>query len=307
MHRLRTLLRPAAYCALVLGLAGQVRAQGNSPEAEVRAAAAAYLAALSSGDAAAIAEFWTDDGVLVDAAGVSHPARELARREFTAPSTDTTAAAPAPPTTSIHFVGPTVAIEQSRGGDSTAKAGQSVALDHFITVWIKQDDRWRLGLVREMPTPAAHEASAPASTPLAELDWLVGSWTSTSDGALVDMTVEWTVDRAYLLQRFSATRDGREVRRGTQRIAWDGAARHIRSWTFNADGGFSEAAWRKEGDVWVASSTGVLPDGRRQKSVQFWTPEGADACWFKSLRGEIDGEAADDLVLHFTRRRAATP
>jgi ketosteroid isomerase-like protein len=273
----------------------------------VRAAAAAYLAALTGGDAAVIADFWTDDGVLIDASGVSHPARELAQQEPAAPPPGALPAAPPPPITSIHFVSATVAIEQSRAAEKAANVPQAPAGDQFVAVWVKQGDRWRLSLVRELPAPALDEGPAQTPAPLAELDWLVGSWTATRDGAVVDMTVEWTADRAYLLQRFTAMREGREVRRGTQRIAWDAAANQVRSWTFSTDGGFSEAAWRKEGDVWVATSAGVLPDGRRQKSVQFWTPEGVDALWFKSLRAEVDGQAVDDLVLHFTRRRAARP
>jgi uncharacterized protein (TIGR02246 family) len=307
MHRSTTLLLPAACWAILLTLSAPARSQDNPAESQVRAASAAYIAALARGDAAAIQEFWTDDGVLIDAAGVSHPARELARQEFTGPQNDAPPAPPPQPTTSIHFVGPTVAVEQSQTADPASDASQSATSSNFFAVWVKQADRWRLSLVRELPAPASLDAQAPAPAQLAELDWLVGSWTAARDGAVVDMSAEWTADRAYLLQRFTATRDGREVRRGTQRIAWDAAAQQIRSWTFNADGGFSEATWRKEGDVWLATSAGVLPDGRRQKSVHFWTPEGADACWFKSLHGEIDGQAADDLVLKFTRRRAATP
>jgi uncharacterized protein (TIGR02246 family) len=270
----------------------------------VRKAAAAYLAALERGDATAIAACWANDGVYIDAAGASHAARDMVKQEFVEPPKQG-ANVPAPPTTTlIHFVGPTVAIEQSLAATATGAATQSAAGDvNFVAAWVKQGDRWLLSLVREFPAMASAAPPKSAAAPLGELDWLVGSWTASREGAVVDMTVEWTADRAFLLQRFTATRDGREVRRGVQRIAWDAAAKQLRSWTFNADGSFSEAAWRKEGDVWVVESAGVLADGRRQKSVHFWTPEGADACWFKSLNGEVDSQTTPDVVLKFARRR----
>jgi hypothetical protein len=319
------MVRPITAIALTMcgamswALATPARGQTNDAEAAVRAAAAAYLAALERGDAATIAACWTDDGVYIDAAGASHSAREMVQQEFANPpqglppgvapasTASATAAPPAAtpaPTTTIHFVGPTVAIEQSLAAAAPDAATQPAAGGDFIAAWVKQNDRWRLSLLREFAATTPTASPAFASTPLGELDWWVGSWTASRDGAVVDMTVEWTPDRAFLLQRFTATRDGREVRRGVQRIAWDAAAKQLRSWAFNADGSFSEAAWRKQGDVWVAASAGVLPDGRRQKSVHFWTPEGADACWFKSLNGEIDGKATDDIVLQFTRRRS---
>jgi hypothetical protein len=93
------------------------------------------------------------------------------------------------------------------------------------------------------------------------------------------------------------------MREGTQRVAWDAAAGGPRSWTFDRDGSFSEATWRKEGDVWVVATAGLQADGRRTKAVQFWTREGDDACWFKSLQGEVDGQATADLVLKFSRSR----
>jgi ketosteroid isomerase-like protein len=287
------------------------QAPAESPAlAEVRAAAAAYLQSLGRADGAAIAEFWTEDGVYIDLSGASHVARELVGREFAAPAPSATAeaaAAAAPATNStFQLIAPTVAIEHSAIAPAADAAPQSASTPNFVAAWVKRNDRWQLALLREFPSAAVAPPAAP-DTPLGELDWMVGTWTASEGATTAEMSVEWAADRTYLLQRFVAKRDGQEFRRGSQRLAWDPAAKQIRSWTFNADGGFGEASWRREGDVWIAQSAGVLADGRRQRAIHFWTAEGDDACWFKSLQGEVDGQPTSDLVLKFTRRRYAAP
>lgn len=273
-------------------------AQETAGALEIRAAAAAYTAALSQGDAAKIAEFWTEDGVYIDGDGHSFPARTLVAEEFAKSDSPPGEKTPRHVESSIHFVGSDVAIEQSPVDEALAPG-----TSRFIAAWVKQNDRWRLGLLREFVAGAGGDSSAPSSSALGELTWMVGRWTATQDKADIELTAEWTEDKSYLLQHFVATQEGEVVRRGTQRIAWDAASKCLRSWTFNTDGSFSEGVWRKEDGVWIVESTGVLADGRRTKAVHFWTQNGNDGCWFKSLRGAVDGQPADELMLKFSRSR----
>jgi uncharacterized protein (TIGR02246 family) len=299
MRRTSTILL-TAICVLANGLAASpVVAEDDDAVAAVRAAAAAYLDALNRGDESAIIASWTDDGVYIDASGRSRRARDIAHEEFAAATPKQGDQALSPPASTIHFVGPTVAIEQSTASVGPS-ANASPAEVNFVAAWVKQNDRWQLSLLREFPPPS----STPAARGLDQLAWMVGNWTATQDRTVVELTGEWTPDKTYIIQRFVAKRDDSVVRRGAQRIAWDAAANRIRSWTFNADGGFGESQWRQEGDVWIAESTGVLADGGKTKSFHFWTPEGEDSCWFKSLHGEIDGQPTEDLTLKFSRREA---
>jgi ketosteroid isomerase-like protein len=277
------------------------RAQETADVSQIRAAAAAYIEALSQGEAAKIADFWTEDGIYIDRDGKSFPARTLASQEFANAESTPSEKKPASVPSTIHLVGSAVAIEQSSVDQSPDSAPTTPDAAQFIAVWAKQGDRWRLSLLREFPAPSVGDLAAPSSSLLGELNWMVGRWTAAQDDANVELTAEWTPDKSYLLQHFVATRNGEVIRRGTQRIALDPAAKGLRSWTFNADGSFSEGVWRKEGEVWVAESTGVLADGRRTTSVHFWTKEGDDGCWFKSLRGAVDGQPADELMLKFSR------
>ena len=50
---------------------------------------------------------------------------------------------------------------------------------------------------------------------------------------------------------------------GMQIIGWDPAAKVIRSWTFDSDGGFAEATWENKKDRWYIRNHGILADGRK--------------------------------------------
>jgi ketosteroid isomerase-like protein len=290
------------------------RAAEDPGVAEVRAAAARYLQAVEKDPAKAIAEFWTPDGVYVDVEGRRVHASELAKdarpntgavapppaaAENAAAAVEGAAAQPAQKS-EIRMLGPAAALEEGVADCPVGANGETKAV-RFLAAWVKSDDRWRLDFLQESMS------AAPSRAPLEELGWMVGRWTARAGDAVVDLTVEWTEGRAFLVQHFSVRRGGRELRSGSQRIAWDAAAGVVRSWTFHPDGGFSQSRWRREGDVWIAEADGVLADGRRTSSVHFWTPEGDGACWFKSLEGTVDGQPADDLVLNFSREGAQKP
>ncbi len=289
-----------ATCMVSWGVAtSTLSAQEEAATTAVRAAGAAYVKALRRGKASEIEEFWTDDGVYIDADGARFPARDLARQEFTEAAASADDDALSAIDSMIDFVGPDVAIEQSRGLEPHNAVAPTSAPPQFIAAWVKQNDRWRLSMLRELPAASVEAPTASTPHPLKELDWMVGRWAAKQGDAVIELTAKKS--GAYLVQKFIARRDGKVVRRGTQRIAWDAAAARPRSWTLNADGGFSEATWRQDGNVWVAESTGVQADGSRTKCVQFWTAEGEDARWFKSLHGEVDGQPVEDLILKFTR------
>ena len=85
-----------------------------------------------------------------------------------------------------------------------------------------------------------------AAVALQELDWQLGDWTDQSEGVRVDMKVRWSPSETFLLRQFTIVRDGEEERTGTQIIGWDPRAQHIRSWMFDADGGFGDGVWSEE-------------------------------------------------------------
>jgi hypothetical protein len=48
---------------------------------------------------------------------------------------------------------------------------------------------------------------------------------------------------------------------GVQWIGWDPVAKHIRSWSFEADGGFGESVWTRDGAKWVLKTSSIVANG----------------------------------------------
>jgi hypothetical protein len=265
------------------------------------------MEAIRRGDAAGIVACWTDDGVYVDASGKSVRVKDLPAEQLTANVPQEIDAPTTTPASALHFVTPTVAVEQSLANKAVGEGTLSGHAAQFVAAWVKQNGRWRLSFLREFSASATTAPAArPHDNPLDKLAWMEGQWTASNESAEMDLTAEWTPNKSFLIQRFSAQGGGRAQRSGEQRIARDAATGKLRSWTFNADGSYAEGHWIHEGDVWIVAVKGVLADGRPIRSTHFWLHEGDDVCWFKSLNGEVDGQPAADLVLKFSRQPQQT-
>jgi hypothetical protein len=145
--------------------------------------------------------------------------------------------------------------------------------------------------------------SAEATSPLEQLDWLVGEWVAKGDGYQARTTARWSDNRKFIVSQFSVNRAGMKPLCGTQRIGWDPASERIRSWVFDSDGGISEGIWQQEGDAWVVKNVGVLPDGRRSSAANFWVREGNEQYAIKSSHVKVDDDPVDDFELEFRRVR----
>ena len=75
-----------------------------------------------------------------------------------------------------------------------------------------------------------------------------------------------------------------------QIIGWDPAAKTIRSWTFDSDGGFAEATWSFKKDRWLIHNNGVLADGRKASAVNIMKPIDANAFTWQATERTAGGE-----------------
>jgi hypothetical protein len=80
----------------------------------------------------------------------------------------------------------------------------------------------------------------------------------------------------------------------TQWIAWDAAAKQIRSWSFQADGGFGESTWTRDGNKWIVKSESVLADGSKVTSTNVITPGDAGALAVLTKDQKVNGQALPD-------------
>jgi uncharacterized protein (TIGR02246 family) len=304
----------AVLSALVAGLcltaaAAEPRARD---EAGVRAASQRYREALDRGDGQALAALWTADGDIVDEQG-----NLLAGRKTVA-ATSKPAADVIQPSfrindTSLRFLTADVALED--GTVEVSVPGLVRPLQgRFSATWVREADGWKIAALREDRLDA--EAAAEK---LEDLDWMVGDWVVVDDGAgkagaaaaepqkpAVEMKVQWNANRTFLLRDMKisapASTDDSAALHVTQRIGWDPLARQIHSWVFSSDGGHGEAVWSRDGDSWVARTSGVLPDGTRTASLNIYTFDGKNRCTWRSLPTHVGGEHTPPLNLQMIRK-----
>jgi uncharacterized protein (TIGR02246 family) len=216
----------------------------------------AFEKAFAAGDARAIVATFTDDATVADDKGSTKGSSGIQARYaeyFAANPRATIAIKP----DSVRFLTPDVAIEEGRATVTLPESGGPLENTKYTVVYVKQDGRWLQSSLRDL---AADEPAVPER--LKDLEWLVGDWVNESSAAVVQTTCKWSEDKHYLLRDFSVMVAGKPALKGTQRIGWDPAAKMIRSWVFDSDGGFSEGYWSRLGDQWMIKSHGVHHDGR---------------------------------------------
>ena len=67
--------------------------------------------------------------------------------------------------------------------------------------------------------------------------------------------------RNFIKNTYMATKDGKLTLTGGQIIGWNPKLGRIVSWHFDAEGGFGDDAWTKDGSKWVIEATGVFRNG----------------------------------------------
>jgi uncharacterized protein (TIGR02246 family) len=270
-------------------------------EAEVRRAAAEYREAADKGDLDAMVSFWADDADYVDQAGRAYKIKEgLEHAKQLSRGTERAPHAPLQTKIlSIRFVTPDVAIEDGMFERTRAAAGQS-AEGQYAAVWVKRDGTWLINSLRESPLPAAG-----ATDHLKGLSWMVGDWVAEGSDATAEVSCTWGPDSSYLLREIKMQPKGDKPVSVTQWIGWDPTHKRIRSFAFDSRGGYSDGVWTNEGDAWVVTTTGVLPDGRRTSATNLYTPVDDNTAIWESVDDEVDGRPGADIRLRASRKQAA--
>jgi hypothetical protein len=142
------------------------------------------------------------------------------------------------------------------------------------------------------------DASANDSSPLATLDWLVGSWEAETPKGKAEFSCRFTKNDAFLLRTFRiVANDGEESgasSSGMQIVGFDPAKQVMRSWTFDSNGGFGEDVWSQSGDTYTLRTTYTLPDGGVGASLNAMRFIDENSFRWRSSHREIDGEMQPD-------------
>ena len=138
---------------------------------------------------------------------------------------------------------------------------------------------------------------APAGDRFSDLDWMIGEWVAEGPHATAEASCAWGPGKSYILRQVTVTPKGAEPISATQWIGWDPIHERIRSFVFDSHGGYGDGIWEKEGDAWVVTATGVLPDGRHTKVTNLYSQIDENTALWESVDEEIDGRPGVDLRL----------
>jgi uncharacterized protein (TIGR02246 family) len=259
-------------CLLVLGgcvADGAIAGQPGGPsadEAAIRKADEAYVAAFNKHDAKALADAWSPEAVYLNpVTGAQVVGRAAIAEQFATIFKEQPEVKLDLAVESIQFVSPNVAIEHGTA-KTLAKAGPDET--EYSAVFVRRDGKWLLDRVTDKPKetpPTRYEQLKP-------LEWMIGRWVDKDDQVDIKTECQWTKNQSFITRSFTVAVQGEIKMSGMQVIGWDPAAKTIRSWTFDSDGGFAEATWTLKKDRWFIQNKGVLADGRKASMVNVIKP-----------------------------------
>jgi uncharacterized protein (TIGR02246 family) len=274
--------------SILLGLTvfSESRADQAEDEAAIRRNAQAYVDAYNKHDAKAVAAMWSPDAVYIDPdTGVEAVGREQIEKEFSETFSQLSDVKLEVSVDSIQFVSPNVAIEN--GTVRILRPGGAPEEAKYAAVNIKRDGQWLLDRVKEEqpagPPPSNYEH-------LKDLEWMIGSWIDQDENATIQTDCQWTKNRNFITRSFAVVVGDQIDLAGMQVIGWDSAAKQIRSWVFDSDGGFGEGKWTRKGDRWLIQQTSILPNGSKSSAVNILRYIDNDSCTWQSINRVVGGD-----------------
>lgn len=255
------LLGPAIGLAVRPGLA-QPTSGNQEDKTALGKSAEDFIEAFHKGDFKALAAFWIADGDYTDQTGRQMKGREAIENGLKAFFATNKGLKLRIESESLRFLTPDVAVE-----DGTTYVlspnGAPPSRARYSNVHVKKDGKWYLGSVRDAPysPPSNYEH-------LEALEWVIGNWAADDGkGDAQHLSASWAEGQNFIVASFSASVKGVSVGRATHWIGWDPQTRRIRSWIFDAAGGFGEGAWTRDGNKWVVKTKSVLQDGKNATST----------------------------------------
>jgi uncharacterized protein (TIGR02246 family) len=275
--------------ALAAAIGAEVNDQA-AEEAAIRKAVESYVASFNRGDAKALAAMWTPEAVYTNPlSGEQVVGREAIEKQFAGIFAEAKGGKLEASTDSIQFISPGTAVEQ--GTAKLTLPNQAPEESEYTAIYVKRDGQWLLDRVTEedvLEVPSHYEQ-------LKDLEWLIGRWTDQDDQATVVTECNWAKNNNFLVRSFTVQIRDRIDMSGMQIIGWDPAAKQIRSWVFDSDGGFGQGTWKKKGNRWYIEQDGVLTDGSKTSSVNIITYLDDNTCTLQSVNRTVDGELLPNI------------
>jgi uncharacterized protein (TIGR02246 family) len=251
--------------------------------AQLQAQMERFLKAFESGNAEQVASFWTANGELIGEDGRTYRGRAALAQAYRELFSKKETRRAAVEQDSLRFPSQDTAIEE---GHFKVRVGkEEPTTSRYSVLYVREGGKWLMAVVREWPAETVS---------LRDLEWLIGTWVAKREDTEVRTTYEWLWNKSFIRVDFTIHHKERTLS-GFQIIGKDLASGQLRSWTFESEGGFGEAAWSRDGKKWVLDSAGRLTDGSTLAATLILTPVGPDAFTWQAVDRTLDGEELDDL------------
>jgi uncharacterized protein (TIGR02246 family) len=259
-----------------------------SDEKAIRATADEFAKAFNAADAKAVATLWAPDAEYIDEAGESFQGRAAIEQLYAEVFQQHRGAMMTVKIESIRMLGPDVALEK---GVAWVKSPGGIAdtAARYTVIHAKRDGKWTMVFARDAAyVPASNEDY------LKGLQWLIGDWMPEAKDQPLRLHFEWMAQRNFIKNTYLVTKEGESTLTGGQIIGWNPKRGQIVSWHFDAQGGFGEDVWTRDGVKWVIEANGVLRDGSESTAINIITPIDADSFLWQSIKRTLDGVRLPD-------------
>lgn len=226
-------------------------AAANPAEEEIRKSARDFTEAFAAGDAKAIANLFAKNAEYSDDSGIVLKGRDQIEKAYTQLFKEAPKGRMEVKVESIRFPSPDVALEE--GTIVLHPAGADLpTCSRYSVMHIKEDGQWKTSMTREWQAEKNN---------LAELQWLVGTWTAKRDKGQIHLNFHFNPKQTFLICDFRVEEGDKVISSGKRIIGEDPGSSRIRSWSFYDEGGHSESLWFHDGDRWMIETVGILSEG----------------------------------------------
>lgn len=266
----------------------------------IRASADAFSKAYAARDADAIAALFDANADYIDEEGTTVRGRDAIKADYVAVFADGIERAIQINVKSVRLITPDVAVEDGEFEITPEPPGPPCDRK-YSAVHVKREGKWMISTIRDtrLNKPSHYEH-------LKELEWMIGDWIDESPDSLVETSCQWSDNKNYIIRKYKMKIAGVNLGEGVQRIGWDPANNRIRSWLFDADGGYVDGAWSKDGDRWMIESSGVLSDGTKTAATGVLTKIDNEKFTFAAQdRSQGDQRVSDVAEMTIVRKPPA--
>lgn len=271
-------------------------------EAPLQNVLSALAAAATAGDAAKMASLFTMDGIYIDEDGIQTTGRAALKERFAAGlsgqgKTKTTVNAQG-----IKRIGLNAAFLEG----ITCKEGANSpdACARFTIVMQRQNNEWLIASATETEI-AQKPAPQTNADRLSSLNWMIGSWSTSSGNAKVTMHADWVGNKNFILCKYVIERPGMQPKIDVQIIGYDPTKKSIVSWNFDSSGGFGNGTWNKQGKEWLIRAAGIEQQGSQTGATNIISLEDENKFSWRSENRFFDGTAVpntEPLIVERVRR-----